>query len=66
MIALAPLVLQLIQLGLSVAPELISAAVQEISIFNSGTAPTVQQQRDLDTALAAAHEALQTAEPGAA
>jgi hypothetical protein len=64
MIALAPLVLQLIQLGLSVAPELISAAMSEIALFNSGTAPTASQQRDLDAALEAAHSALQGAQPG--
>jgi hypothetical protein len=65
MIALAPLVLQLIQLGLSVAPELISAAMSEISIFNSGTAPTAAQQADLDSAMASAHAALQGAQPAA-
>ncbi len=63
MIALAPLVLQLIELGISVAPELISAAQAEIAIFNSGTAPTAAQQADIDTALDAAHAALQAAQP---
>ena len=48
-----------------VIPELIAAAQQEIAIFNSGTAPTAAQQADIDTALAAAHAALQAAQPGA-
>lgn len=65
MLSLTPLVLQLIQIGVSVTPELIAAAQQEIAIFNSGAAPTVAQQADIDTALATAHAALQAAQPGA-
>ena len=63
MLALTPLVLQLIELGVSVVPELISAAQQEIAIFNSGTPPTAAQQADIDAALATAHAALQAAQP---
>ena len=60
-IALTPLVLQLIQLGISVAPELIAAAQQEIALLNSSTAPTAAQQAQIDAALDAAHKALQAA-----
>jgi hypothetical protein len=63
MLALTPLVLQLIQLGAAVAPELIAAAQQEITLFNTATAPTPAQQADIDAALATAHAALQAAQP---
>jgi hypothetical protein len=64
MLALTPLVLQLIQLGITVVPELIAAAQQEIALFNSGTEPNAAQQADIDTALATAHAALQAAQQG--
>ena len=62
---LTPLVLQLISLGISVAPELISAAQTEIGLINSGSAPTPAEQAQIDAALDAAHAALQAAQPGA-
>jgi len=61
MIALTPLVLQIIELGLQYTPELIAAARTEIGLFNSGTAPTTEQQASIDAALEQAHAALQAA-----
>lgn len=58
---LTPLVLQLIALGIQVAPEIISAAQQEVSLANSATAPTPEQKAAIDAALDAAHAALQAA-----
>jgi hypothetical protein len=63
MLALTPLVLQLISLGVSVAPELISAAQTEISLVTGTSAPTAEQQAQIDSALAAANSALQAAQP---
>lgn len=65
MIALTPQVLQMVLLGLQVAPELIAAAQQEIALFSSGTPPTAEQQAAIDAALEAAHAALQAAGPAA-
>lgn len=65
MIALAPLILQLVQLGLQVAPELISAAQQELAIFNSGAVPNPAEQAAIDAALEQANTALQNAQPAA-
>jgi hypothetical protein len=70
MLALTPAVLQLIQLGLTVAPEIaaeIAAAAQtEVALFTSGTAPTPAQQAQIDAALDVAHAALQAAVPASA
>ena len=65
MLTLAPLVLQLIELGVSVLPAMITAAQTEIALFNAGTAPTAAQQADIDSALDTAHAALQAAQQGA-
>lgn len=65
MIALTPQVLQMVLLGLQVAPELIAAAQQEIALFSAGTPPTPEQQAAIDAALDQAHAALQAAGPAA-
>jgi hypothetical protein len=65
MLTLTPLILQLIQLGITVAPELISAAETEISLVTGTSAPTAAQQLTIDTALATANTALQNAQPAA-
>lgn len=66
MLTLTPLVLQLIELGVSVAPELISAAQTEISLVTGTSPPTAAQQAVMDAALDAANAALQAAQPAAA
>jgi uncharacterized membrane-anchored protein len=66
MLALTPLVLQLISLGISVAPELIAAAEQEISLVTGTSAPTAAQQAQITAAVVAANAALQAAQPGPA
>lgn len=63
MIALTPQVLQLVLLGIQVAPELIAAAQQEIALFNSGKTPTPEETAAIEAALDAAHKALQAAGP---
>ena len=53
--------IQLIQMGIKVAPEVIAAAQTALSLLESGTAPTAAQQAQIDTALDTAHAALQGA-----
>ena len=65
MLTLTPLVLQLISLGVSVAPELISAAEAEISLVTGTSPPSAAQQAQIDAALTAANTALQNAQPAA-
>jgi hypothetical protein len=50
-------------MGLTVAPEVISAAQTAVSLIESGAAPTPAQQAQVDAALDAAHAALQAAMP---
>jgi hypothetical protein len=59
MLALTPVVLQLVEAGITILPSIITAAKTEVSLFNSQTAPTPAQQAEIDDALAAAHAALQ-------
>jgi len=61
MLTLVPLILQLLQMGLTVVPELISAAQTEVGLLNSGQAPTPAQQAQIDAALATANAAVQAA-----
>jgi len=63
MLTLVPVLLELLQAGITVVPELITAAQTEVSLFNSGTAPTAEQQATIDAALATANSALQAAQP---
>lgn len=62
-IALIAALVQLVQMGLTVAPEVISAAQTAVSLIESGAAPTPAQQAEVDAALDAAHAALQAAMP---
>lgn len=63
MLAITPLVLQLVSLGISVAPELIAAAEQEISLITGTAPPTAEQQAQITAAVVAANAALQAAQP---
>jgi hypothetical protein len=65
MLTLTPLVLQLLQLGVQVLPGLINAAVTEVELLKSGTAPTAEQQAAIDAALDDANTALMNAKQGA-
>jgi hypothetical protein len=62
--ALVPLILQLLQLGIQVIPELASAAQTELDLFQSGSAPTAEQQAAIDAALDRANVALAAAQQG--
>jgi len=53
--------IQLIQLGVTVAPEVIAAAQTAVSLIERGTAPTTAQQAQIDAALDTAHATLQAA-----
>lgn len=64
MLTLTPLVLQLLQLGVQVLPGLISAAVTEVELLNSKTAPTAAQQAAIDAALDEAQTAVMAAQQG--
>jgi hypothetical protein len=58
-LTLIPLILQLLQAGVTIVPELIQAAITEFEIFSSATAPTAAQQATLDAALETANAAVQ-------
>lgn len=62
--ALTALVLELVELGIKMAPSVIAAARTEIDLINSGAAPTAEQQAAIDAALDAAHAALQAGQQG--
>jgi hypothetical protein len=63
MLTLTPLVLQLVQLGITVVPEIITAAQAEISLVTGTSAPTAAQQAAIDAALDKANATLQAANP---
>jgi hypothetical protein len=65
MIALLPVILLLVEAGIKVAPEIIAAGRTEIDLYNSGSAPTVAQTREIMAALDLANSALQAAGPSA-
>jgi hypothetical protein len=65
MLALIPVVLQLLEAGITIVPEIITAARTEYALFSSGTAPTPAQQATIDAALETANNALQGAQQGA-
>lgn len=56
------LALQLMQLGLPLAQEIIDAVNQEMALSGSGVPITSDQQATIDAGLQAAHEALQSAQ----
>jgi len=62
---IAPIIalIQLIQMGITVAPQVIAAAQTAVSLIEGGTAPTPAQQAEIDAALNAAHAALESAQP---
>jgi hypothetical protein len=51
--------------GLTAAPQIVSAAQLAISLIESGEPPSPQEQAQIDAALDAAHSALQNARPRA-
>lgn len=61
MLTLVPVVLQLIQAGIALWPDIVSAAQTEVTLFNSSTPPTAQEQAQIDAQLDAAHAKLQAA-----
>jgi hypothetical protein len=63
MLTLVPIVLQLIEAGITVVPQIIAAAQAEVALFNAGTPPTAAQQASIDAALVQANAALQAAQP---
>ena len=63
MLTLIPVILELLQAGITVVPEIISAAQTEYALFSSGAPPTAAQQAAIDAALDQANAALQAAQP---
>jgi hypothetical protein len=61
MLAILSLIPQLVTLGLEVAPQVIAAGKLVLSLIESKSAPTPDQQSQIDAALKQAHEALQAA-----
>lgn len=66
MLTLIPIVLELLQAGVTIVPEIVSAAQAEYALFSTGTAPTAAQQAQIDAALETANAALQAVQQGAA
>lgn len=64
MLTLVPIVLNLLEAGISIVPEIIAAAQTEVALFNSATPPTAAQQAQIDAAEATASAALQAAVQG--
>lgn len=62
--SIVALVLELLQLGLPIAEEIVAGVNQEMALSGRDTPPTEDEMRLLDQALAAAHTALQTARQG--
>lgn len=54
-------ILQLLQLGIEVAPQIAQWAETEINLFINGNAPTAAEDAQIQAALAAANSALQAA-----
>lgn len=61
MLALTPLVIQLIELGIEVAPDIIAAVRREIALVSATNAPNAADQALIDRALEEANAALQAA-----
>lgn len=62
-IAIITALIQLVEMGITVAPEVIAAAQTALSLLEGSVGPTAAQQAQIDTALDAAHAALQAATP---
>ena len=64
MITLLPIIVQLVQLGIAIAPDLIAAGKLELDLLNPNAPPMTDDQRaQIDAALEDAHNALQAAQP---
>ena len=55
--------LQLVQAGLPIGEEIISGVTTEMQLSGRGRDPTPEEQAKIDSALDAAHAALQAAKP---
>lgn len=65
-LTLLPVIEQLVSLGITVVPEIVTAAQTELALWAApGTAPTADQQAQIDAAHATASAALQAAQPAA-
>lgn len=62
-LTLVPLILQILEAGLTVAPQIIAAGKTEVDLINAGAAPTDEQKAAIDAALEDANNALQAAQP---
>jgi hypothetical protein len=58
-IAILSALIKLIELGITVEPQVIAAARIVVSLIESGASPTPDQQAQIDAALDTAHAALQ-------
>ncbi len=58
-IAIIVALIKLIQMGITIAPQVIAAAQTAVSLIESGASPTPDQQAEIDAALDTAHATLQ-------
>ena len=62
-IAMITALIQLIEMGITVAPQITAAAKTAVSLLDSGASPTADQKAQIDAALDTAHADLQAAVP---
>lgn len=62
-VTLLPLIIQLVQAGITLVPQLIAAAKTELDLLGSNSAPSDTQKAQIDAALELANDALQNAQP---
>jgi hypothetical protein len=60
-IAIIVTLIKLVQMGITVVPQVIAAAQTAVSLIESGASPTPEQQAEIDAALDTAHATLQEA-----
>lgn len=64
MIALLPVIIQLVQAGLALAPDIIAAGKLELDLLSPGAAPPSDDEKaSIMAALEKANDALQAAQP---
>jgi hypothetical protein len=66
MAQLSPIVFDLVELGIAIAPHILAAARVEVQMLTSGAPPTAEQTAAISAALDAAHATLQAAQQGTA
>lgn len=62
-VTLLPIIIQLVQAGITLVPQLIAAGKMELDLLGSNSPPSDAQKAEIDAALELANDALQNAQP---